>query len=157
MFIMTIYVLISLVLNILIGCYIFKILYRSRKLFSDRYAMIISTVFSIMISFTIGFQLYLLIPISLAVITLFAMLIGGGAGSFIGSMVKFQSLLGGFFHGTTGGLMGVMLGAIILNPELCNLPSSSELLVIQTKLLLNSFVNVLSLLTFGLIYFSLRV
>lgn len=153
---MKLFLLVSLFINLVGASFLFYRLYRSRKLFSERYAMIIATVFSSMFSFTVAVQLYLLLPIDLAVITFLAVLVGAGVGIVIGGIYKFQSLLSGFFQGTTGALMGTMLGAVILNPELCSLPISANSLN-ETIFIITLFVSLLNFLTYGIIYYSLRV
>ncbi|TKD71046.1 hypothetical protein [Pseudalkalibacillus hwajinpoensis] len=153
---MELYVFLSLLLNLLLGLLVFKRMFQSRKLFSDRFGMIVTTNFSGVFNFSIGLHLYLVMPDHFAIISL-AIVIGIGSGVIIGAIVKFHSVLAGFFHGTVGTLMGTMLGVIIINPSLCRLPAVNEAMLNQTIVVLCSFITILTISTLGLIYYSFRV
>jgi hypothetical protein len=130
---------------------------KKRKLFSDRYGMIMAMCTSGILSFNIGMIMQFLFSISLFLTLFIAAVIGGTIGMLFGSLVKFQSLLSGFFHGVIGGIMGTMFGAVVQNPTLCSLPASYLMSVNESIFIFSLFGTVLVIITFCLVYYSLIV
>ncbi|KAA0546574.1 hypothetical protein FZW96_15130 [Bacillus sp. BGMRC 2118] len=144
-------------LTTLLGLLLYRVLYRRKSLFTDRYGMIITMCCSGVLSLSISLNLLFLLSFPLEVTTLVNLLIGGIIGVGFGSLVKFQSVLAGYTHGVIGALMGTMLGAVIQNPTLCSLPASYLTSVQENMIFLSLFVGTLVCMTIGLIVFSLRV
>ncbi|WP_394171968.1 hypothetical protein [Guptibacillus hwajinpoensis] len=151
------YVLGSLLFTLLLGLLLFRKMFQSRKLFSDRFGMIVATTYSGVFNFSIGMHLYLLLPDYAEFISCVVVVIGGGSGVIIGSIVKFHSVMAGFFHGTVGALMGMMLGVVVYNPSLCRLPAVNEAMLNQSIIVLSSFISFLTVSTLGLLYYSFKV
>ncbi len=146
-----------LMLNMIFGIVNYFLLYKKRKLFSDRYGMIITICSTGVLSLNLAIILHFLLPIHLVLIMSVSTAIGGIIGILFGSLVKFQSLVAGYFYGTIGGIMGTMFGAVIENPSLCGLPASYLNSVTQNIITFTLFGTVLVMTTFVLVYYSLRV
>ncbi|QGS69228.1 hypothetical protein CV093_15600 [Oceanobacillus sp. 143] len=130
---MTVFLFLSLLLNVLIGCRSYLKLRRSRKLFSDRYAMVISMSSSMVLSLVLSLLCSFILPLSFSTLTILSTIVGGTIGIIFGVMVKLHSVLSGFFGGTMGGITGSMVGAVVLDPTLCGLPSiNSSILFTNT-------------------------
>ncbi|RBW70812.1 hypothetical protein [Bacillus taeanensis] len=147
----------TFIINLLIFVIAYKVLYNKRKLFSDRYGMVMAMCTSGILSLNIGMSIEFLFFNSLSLNAWFAAVIGGAIGICFGSLVKFQSLLSGFFHGVVGSMMGIMLGAIVKNPALCSLPASYLMSVNENIFIFSLFGTVLVIMTFCLVYYSLIV
>jgi hypothetical protein len=154
---MTLFLIGMLMVNTLGGLTIYIIMYKKRKVFSDHFGMIMAACSSGILSFNIAMLIYFLFPFDLSYISFVTTMIGGLVGILFGSLVKFQSLLSGFFQGVVGGMMGTMLSAVIQNPSLCSLPSSSINSLEQNMVAFSLFGTVLMFITMGLLYYSLRV
>jgi hypothetical protein len=143
--------------NTLGGLTIYIIMYKKRKVLSDHFGMIMATCSSGILSFNIAMLIYFLFPLHLSYISFVTTMIGGLIGILFGSLVKFQSLLSGFFQGVVGGMMGTMLSAAIQNPSLCSLSSSYINNIEQNMIAFSLFATVVMLITMGLLYYSLKV
>lgn len=154
---MTVFLSFLLVLNVIFTCLLFLRFYKKRKLFDDRYAMIMAATASGGVSLVLSMLIYFLFPIDLASISFVTATVGGLIGVGFGSLVKFQSLLSGFFHGVIGGLMGTMLGAVVKDPSLCSLPSAYFQQVTDNVIAFSLFGTFIVISTIGLLAFSLRV
>lgn len=132
-------------------------LYKSRKLFSDRYGMIIASVMSNILSFTFSFFSYFYFSATLVHSAFFSVLIGAIIGICFGALVKYHTLLAGWFNGVLGSLMGLMLAAVIKNPSLCSLPADLSNNVYDNTLFFSVFITILTLFTCSLINYSFRI
>ena len=56
-----------------------------------------------------------------------------------------------------GGIMGMMLGAVLLNPALCNIPIESEAMIVKNRYYLAIFAALLHALISKLIRYSFKV
>jgi hypothetical protein len=90
-------------------------------------------------------------------ITFLTVIVCGCIGTLFGSLVKFQSLLAGFFQGVIGSLMGNMLSAVIKDPTLCSLPATYLNSVEQNMFAFSLFGLLLVFITTCLVDYSLRV
>jgi hypothetical protein len=154
---MTLFLIGMLMVNALGGLAMYIIMYKKRKVFSDHFGMIMATCSSGILSFNIAMLIYFLFPLHLSYISFVTTMIGGLIGILFGSLVKFQSLLSGFFQGVVGGMMGTMLSAVIQNPSLCSLPSSYINNIEQNMIAFSLFATVVMFITMGLLYYSLKV
>lgn len=146
-----------LAFNSLIGLSIYLVMYKKRKVFSDHYGMIMAMCSSGILSLTIAMVTFFLFQATLSIVALLTTVIGGSIGILFGSLVKYQSLLAGFSQGVIGGIMGTVLGAVILDPSLCSLPSSYSAGINQTMIAFSLFGTALVMITISLLYYSLRV
>ncbi|MFP7485170.1 hypothetical protein SFC65_13460 [Priestia filamentosa] len=146
-----------LILNCLIGAFLYIMMRRKRKIFSDRYGMIMAMCASGVLSFALAMVIEFLNKNDSIVISILVLVISGALGIMFGALVKFQSLLSGFFQGTVGGIMGTMFGAVVKNPSLCNLPSESPYTVEQSIVMFSLFSTVLVIVTVSLLLYSFRV
>jgi hypothetical protein len=135
-----------LILNGLIGAFLYIMMHKKRKIFSDRYGMIMAMCASGMLSFALGMVIEFLNKNDFTVITILVLVISGTIG-----------IIFGFFQGTVGGIMGTMFGAVVKNPSLCNLPSESLYTVEQSMVIFSLFSTVLVIVTACLLLYSFRV
>nr|WP_257989311.1 hypothetical protein [Bacillus infantis] len=145
----------TFLLNLTAGFISFFVLYKSRKLFNDRYAMTVamssSSVLSIFLSMTGS-----LFFSDNVLITIVSMLLGGAIGILFGMMGRLHAVLSGFMGGTAGGMAGAMMGAVIKDPALCNLPSAGNGIAFS-MVVFSSFGSFIVILSMFLICYSLRV
>ncbi len=154
---MTMYFLGLLSMNCLMGCIIYKVFYRKRKLYNDRFGMVMTMSCSGILSLNISMIFQFLFVEHYFLTIVLTVLIGAAIGVAFGSLVKFQSLLAGFFHGVVGSLMGNMLGIVIKDPSICSLPMPYFQMIDQNMMIFSVFGSLLVLITIMLVYFSLRV
>lgn len=141
----------------LVGRVLYLLMYKKRKLFTDRYGMIMAMCSSGIVSMNLAMLLQFLFPANPAHLAILSTSLGGAIGIVFGSLVKFQSLLAGFSQGALSGMMGSMLGAVVKNPSLCNLPASYLNSVDQTMMAFSLFGTLLLFTTAGMLYYSMRV
>ncbi|MFC4403385.1 hypothetical protein [Gracilibacillus xinjiangensis] len=154
---MLIFLLTMLLINSLIGIWLFTGMFKKRKVFDDRFGMIMAACSGGIISFSISLQLAFLLPLSFSYISLINVIIGGSIGILFGSLVKFQSLLSGYFQGFIGAIMGTMLSAVTQDPSLCNLPIYYEESILHNMYYFSVFGTTLTMLTAYLIKYSMKV
>jgi hypothetical protein len=133
----------------------FSVLFKSRKLFNDRYSMTVamgsSTVLSIFLSMTGSFFFS-----DNVLITITSMLLGGAVGIVFGVIGRLHAVLAGFISGMAGGMSGAMIGAVIKDPALCNLPSAGNGIELGITVF-SCFGTVMVILSMCLICYSLRI
>jgi len=154
---MIVFVFICFFLHIFIGWRSSFLLRRSRKIFSDRYAMVISMSASMVLSLVLSLLGSFLLPLSFSTLAIISMVVGGVIGILFGSMVKLHSVLSGFFGGTMGGITGSMVGAVVLDPTLCGLPSVNATDLVTNMITFSTFGSLISIISFWLITYSIRV
>ncbi len=132
-------------------------MYKPRKLFTDRFSMIMSACASGVLSLSLAMLSYLFLSIDFTSVAFFTTTVGATIGILFGALANYQSLLSGFFHGVTGGIMGTMLGAVIKNPALCSLPGVYAKQIDQNVVSFGLFGTLLVIVTSGLLHFALRV
>ncbi|MHA6250877.1 hypothetical protein [Oceanobacillus sp. CAU 1775] len=154
---MTLFLSIALVVNIFVSWKSYTILRRSRKLFSDRYAMVISLSASMVVGLVLSLIGTFILPFSFSILAIVFTSFGGVIGILFGSMVKLHSVLSGFFGGTMGGMTGAMVGAVVLDPTLCGLPLTSAGIIETNMIIFSIFMTVVFLLAFRIIIYSIRV
>ncbi|OCA90510.1 hypothetical protein A8F94_01080 [Bacillus sp. FJAT-27225] len=142
------------ILNFFIGSAIFRIFFKRRYLFSDRFGYTLTSIASAITSLSLGVSIYLLNPENI-VIQGIVLICSVGIGILFGLMVNTQTVIAGVFNGGVGGIMGVMLGAVGLNPALCGLPMT--IFTEQAMVLFFTFIGlVLHLVTAGLLFLALK-
>ncbi|MED4452417.1 hypothetical protein [Metabacillus fastidiosus] len=154
---MTAFLIGNFILNGITGILLYLLVRKKKKIFADRYGMVVSMCGSGVLSLHLAMLFVFLIPDYLIIQVLFALGIGVFIGKKFGSLVRYQSLLSGIFHGIIGGIMGLMLGIVILNPSLCGLPSASLNMLHENMLIFTLFGTLLVIMTGSLLYYSLRV
>lgn len=108
--------------------YIYSIFRKKHTLFDDRYTKAMCMALALISSFVIALYLNLLLPFH--VVTYFLpSLAGVWVGWKFGSFIKAPASLNGIYNGALGGIMGMMFGAVLQNPALCNIPIETEAFV----------------------------
>jgi hypothetical protein len=154
---MILYLYLILGINILIPSILFISIKQKRKLFSDRYGMIITSIVSLVFGLSIGTVLFFTFPQSYGVLAFVSAVAGSMIGLSFGALIKYHTLVISLFNGVIGSLMGTMLAAVILDPSLCSLPSGFTTLIDRNIILITLFLTFLSLITSFLVRFSYRV
>ncbi|MGD6942919.1 hypothetical protein ACQCT6_12870 [Cytobacillus gottheilii] len=143
--------------NGLMGFFFYFVMYKKRKLFADRFGMVMAAAGSSIFCMNLAMLLHFIFPFEIGVLAILSTVIGGGIGLLYGALVRFQSLLAGFSHGSIGSIMGTMVGAVVENPALCGLPAAYFNDVENNMILFGLFGTGLVFATFGLLFYSLRV
>ncbi|MGG3797905.1 hypothetical protein [Metabacillus fastidiosus] len=154
---MTAFLIGNFMLNGIVGILLYLLVMKKKKIFADRYGMVVAMCGSGVLSLHLAMLTVFLIPDYFIIQVLFTLGIGAFIGKKFGSLMKYQSLLSGLFHGIIGGIMGMMLGIVILNPSLCGLPSASLDSLQDNVLIFTNFGTVLVIMTGSLLYYSLKV
>ncbi|PGT87728.1 MULTISPECIES: hypothetical protein [Bacillaceae] len=149
-------VLTILITNCLISLFGYRILFRSRYLFSDRFGFIVSITGGNIVSLVITNNLFYLFSNHFIVISFMNLIIGVAVGVTIGSLLNSQTLIAGIYSGGTGAVMGTMIGAVSLDPSICSLPTQ---IYNQQELVLffGLFGLFLHLLTTLLLLYAMKV
>lgn len=150
-------VIILLIANSMMGFFFYIVMYKRRKLFADRFGMVMAVGGSSIFCMNLAMLLHFLFPFEIGTLAILSTVIGGGIGIMYGALVRFQSLLAGFSHGSIGSIMGTMFGAVVENPALCGLPAAYFNDVENNMILFSLFGTGLVFATFGLLFYSLRV
>lgn len=80
-----------------------------------------------MTAFVMALHSQVLLPSDVTVLQLLPLLIGLVVGWSYSRLTSYPaSLLISLYNGAMGGLMGMMLGAVLQNPALCNIPIASQ-------------------------------
>lgn len=148
---------VSFCICLFLGLLTYINLFKSRKLFSDRFGMIVASVMSSMLGMAFSFFCYYFIASNLLDSAFFSILIGTIIGMGFGGLVKYHTLIVGWFNGVVGSLMGLMLGAVIKDPSLCSLPAAFSNNVYENTLFFSIFISFLTLITCGLINYAYRI
>ncbi|WP_077214717.1 hypothetical protein [Bacillus dakarensis] len=154
---MTMFLISLLCLNSFIGFMIYKIFYKKRKLYDDRFGMIMAMSCSGILSLNLSMIVQFLFPENFSIVMIISVIVCGLIGVLFGSLVKFQSLLAGFFNGIVGGLMGNMLGLVIKDPSICSLPAAYLTNINQNMMLFGVFGTFLAGVTIFFVFYSLKV
>ncbi|UHA59777.1 hypothetical protein KDJ21_024065 [Metabacillus litoralis] len=149
-------IMLILLTNCLIALFAYRVLFRSRYLFSDRFGFIVSITGGNIVSLVMTSNLFYLFSNHFTVISFVNLLIGVAIGVTIGSLLNSQTLIAGIYSGGTGAVMGTMIGAVSLDPSICSLPTQ---IYNQQELILffGLFGLFLHLLTTLLLLFALKV
>ncbi len=147
----------SLLVSVGLGVFIFATMWKKRKVFNERFGTVIPLCSSGVLSFTVALNIHFLFQVEFALILFMATGFGAGIGFLFGSLYKYQSMLVGFYHGAFGGMMGTMLSAVVLNPSICSLPNDYLQSTEQNIHIFGGFGLFLSLITFSLLHYSLKV
>lgn len=113
-----------LIMNCFIAAAAYMYLYQARYLFSDRFGFILATTGSTISSIVITNHLFYVIPYDYFFVLVFIVAAGLLIGFCYGALVNSQTLIAGIYSGGVGGVMGIMIGAIALDPSICSLPSA---------------------------------
>ncbi|MGM8363944.1 hypothetical protein ACLIBG_00550 [Virgibacillus sp. W0181] len=130
---------------------------RRKQLFDDRFATTISKTATLISTMVLSIHLTVLLPIELSTIFILNILLGISAGWVFGSLVKYHSVLAGFYNGLIGSSMGVMIGEVLKNPQICSIPISNQEQILLNIYQLCGFATFLLTLVLSLVLYSLRV
>lgn len=145
------------IFNVLTTFICYFILRRKRALFGDRYAASITKAAVSVSALVVGIHISSAFTIQPSFIVLCSIMYGGVVGILFGALVKFHSILLGFYQGVLGSIMGVMIGEVLKNPQLCSIPLASAQQQFVMIYQMCGFSSLLLLFVFMLILYSLRV
>ena len=139
----------------IIVCYF--ILNRKKILFDDRFAITITKSATLISTIVFSIHFSVILSAQLSIIFLLNIVIGIIIGALFGSLVKYHSFLIGIYHGIIGSSMGVMIGEVLKNPEICSIPIASKQEVLMNIYQLCGFTTLLLTLVLSLVIYSMRV
>jgi hypothetical protein len=143
--------------NLLVTFICYLILTRKKALFDDRFATTITKTATMASTLVLSIHLSVILNTELSSIFGLNFILGVFIGSLFGSLVKVQSVLIGFYHGMIGSSMGVMIGEVLKNPQLCSIPITSTEQILINMLYICGFTTLLLTVMLGLVLYSLRV
>lgn len=108
-------------------------------------------------SFVLALYLELLLPANQKNFYLLPILGGLLIGWKFGAIIKASATLNGIYNGTLGGIMGMMLGTVLQNPALCNIPIESEAMIVTNMYSIAIFTACLHALISHFIRYSFKV
>jgi hypothetical protein len=126
------------------------VLNRSKLLLDDRFALTVGNVGSSISSFNLSLLFTIIIKSPIAEIMIVLSIFGVSIGVLFGSFVKLHFIISSGFNGFFSALMGVMIGAVLLNPSLCSLPLN-PVQIEENILLICIFSFILFVATFFLL------
>ena len=134
---------------------IYQVFRKKHLLFDDRYTKAMCTALASISSFVIALYLNLLLPAH--PVTYFLPFFAGvWIGWQFGSFMKAPASLNSVYNGTLGGMMGMMFGAVLQNPALCNIPMETEAFITSNLLRLVIFCAGLHTLVHSVVRYSLK-
>ncbi|QED49975.1 hypothetical protein FSZ17_02270 [Cytobacillus dafuensis] len=137
--------------------FVYRIFKKKHLLFDDRFSMTMCMAITMTSSFILALHIELLLPSSLKALFLIPIILGLLIGWKFGSLIKAPALLTSIYNGTMGGIMGTMLGAVLQNPALCNIPIESEAMIATNMYSLALFTTFLHTLVIHFIRYSFKV
>ncbi|MHC8515813.1 hypothetical protein [Sporosarcina sp. ITBMC105] len=143
--------------NVAVTIYCYLILRKRKQLFDDRFATTLTNTATFIATIVVSLHVSVLLTVELSLIFILNMIIGVSIGSLFGSLVKYHSVLIGFYNGLIGSSMGVMIGEVLKNPQICSIPISNQQQVVMNMYQLCGFATLLLIVVFGLVLYSMRV
>ncbi|MCA1031104.1 hypothetical protein LCL95_08725 [Bacillus timonensis] len=134
-----------------------KRLFTSRKLFSDRFGMVIAMSAPLIFSIHLATHLSFVLPFPFEISVIISTLAMGVIGIMYGALVKLHSVLAGFSSAMIGGFGGVMVGEVIQNPTICGLPQDTLSEITVNMVTFSIFETFILFLSYYFIHFSLKV
>lgn len=143
--------------NLLVCLICYIVLRRKRALFDDRFAGTLAKTVPVAAALVLSIHLSVSLSLDLATIFMWNFLLGIGIGYLFGSFVKYHSVLIGIYHGLIGSAMGVMIGEVLKNPQLCSIPLTSTQEIVLNMIYLCGFATLLLTVILRSVIYSLRV
>jgi hypothetical protein len=143
--------------NVAAALYCYFHLHRRKQLFDDRYATTIASTATLGITLVIGMHVTVLVSAGLSLVFLVNLLLGAAIGTLFGALVKYHSVLTGLYHGLIGISMGVMIGEVLKNPQICSIPISDHTQILLNMYQLCGFATLLLTVVVGLVLYSMKV
>lgn len=135
---------------------LYRLFKKKQLLFDDRFTKTMCMAIAMISSFAFALYLELLLPPNQTLFHLLPVLAGLLIGYQFGSIIKAPATLNGIYNGAWGGIMGLMFGAVLQNPALCNIPIESQAMITSTIYTLTIFIASLHALTCHFIRFSFK-
>ncbi|MEV9640010.1 hypothetical protein ABZ756_04855 [Mammaliicoccus sciuri] len=143
--------------NLAVTLFCYLILRRKKTLFEDRFATTITKTATSITSLLFGLHFSLIISAELSTLFMCTTIFGILIGALFGSLVKYHSLLVGMYHGIIGSSMGLMIGEVLKNPQLCSIPIASHQQLLMNMYQICGFATLLLTFVISLVLYSLRV
>lgn len=146
-----------LIWNIAAAFFCYFRLRRRKQLFDDRYATTITNTATLGITLVLSMHVTVLVSAGLTLVFLLNLLLGAGVGALFGALVKYHSVLAGLYNGLIGISMGVMIGEVLKNPQICSIPISDHTQLLLNMYQLCGFATLLLTVVVGLVLYSMKV
>lgn len=135
---------------------IYRLFKKKQLLFDDRFTETMCMAITLISSFVLALYIELLLPADQKILYLLPIFVGLFIGWRFGTIIKAPAALSSIYNGTMGGIMGMMLGAVLQNPALCNIPIESETMIATNMYSLSIFIACLHALISYFIRYSLK-
>ncbi|WP_213421513.1 hypothetical protein [Bhargavaea massiliensis] len=130
---------------------------KKKQLFDDRYATTMTNTATMGITLVLGMHVTVLMSAGLSLVFLVNLLLGVVIGTLFGALAKYHSVLSGLYNGLIGASMGVMIGEVLKNPQICSIPISNHTQILLNMYQLCGFATLLLTVVVGLVLYSMRV
>lgn len=146
-----------LIWNVSAALFCYFSLRKRKQLFDDRFATTMTNTATPGITMVLGMHVTVLMPTGLSSVFLVNLLLGAVIGALFGALVKYHSVLIGLYNGLIGTSMGVMIGEVLKNPQICSIPISDHTQILLNMYQLCGFATLLLTVVVGLVLYSMRV
>ncbi|EMR06285.1 hypothetical protein C772_01556 [Bhargavaea cecembensis DSE10] len=145
-----------LIWNVAMVCFCYFRLHRRKKLFDGRNAATIAGTVTLGVTLVLGMHVTVLVSPGLSLVFLVNLLLGAAVGALFGALVKYHSVLTGLYNGLVGVSMGVMIGEVLKNPQICSIPISDHTQILMNMYQLCGFATLLLTVVVCLVIYSMK-
>lgn len=136
---------------------VYRIFKKKHLIFDDRFIKTMCMAITMNSTLVLALYFELLLPSIEKTFFLLPIFIGLFIGWKFSAIMKAPATLTGIYNGSMGGIMGTMLGAVLKNPALCNIPIESETMIATNIYSIAIFAACLHALISHLIRYSFKV
>ena len=136
---------------------VYRLFKKRHYLFDDRFTKNMCMAISMISAFVCALYLQLLLSADHSVLFMLPVASGLFIGWRYGAIIKSPASLTGIYNGAMGGVMGMMMGAVLENPALCNIPIENSEMIKANMYSLSILAVCVHALISQLIRYSFRV
>ncbi|MCM3086872.1 hypothetical protein SAMN04488127_1929 [Bhargavaea ginsengi] len=145
-----------LIWNVAAACFCYFRLRRRKHLFDGRHAATIASTATLGVTLILGMHVTVLLSAGLSLVFLVNLLLGAAVGTLFGGLFNYHLLLAGLYNGLVGISMGIMIGEVLKNPQICSIPISDHTQLLLNMYQLCGFATLLLTVVVGLVLNSIK-